>query len=543
MKTLGVLLKIRMASLFSSLLRRGKQKKATSPVLLVLLALLFLYAFVVFGAMFFSVFAVLATALLTSDGDMAILPAFAMLLSLALCVIGSVFATEAELYQAKDNELLLSLPIRPSYILVSRMVVLWLINVAFSAVVTVPALAAYALFSGRGIGSVLLFGFFLLLVPFLGLAVSSAIGWLVSLVSSRMKHKNVVSLVVMVAFFALYMFGVTQLETFLESIADNISAIAPTFAAVSAPFMPLGRAVAYGDVPGGVLSLLGIVAICVVVMVCLSRSYIRLITTKRGGVQYVYREKRAKQASPIRAFVRKEIDHFRSSAAYMMNEGIGLLLAPVLGVFLFVQRAPTLGMDGEIEAELALPAGSLGAYLPPIAAVLLSFLAAMVIISAPSVSLEGKNLWIAQSMPVPPADVLLSKVYAHLILATPFFTVGAVFAALATGASPLAFVGVVLLPLAMNALSALLGVVMNTLLPKFDWVNETAAVKSGAAVMLTMLLLFVAGCAITALGVTLAILGISGTGILYLLTLLVLLVCGGLYAYLRGPGARRFAAL
>jgi ABC-2 type transport system permease protein len=62
----------------------------------------------------------------------------------AMMFIGSIFAAKAQLYEAKDNELLLSMPIPPSAILASRMLTLLLINLAFDLMIAVPAGIAWA---------------------------------------------------------------------------------------------------------------------------------------------------------------------------------------------------------------------------------------------------------------------------------------------------------------------------------------------------------------------------------------------------------------
>ena len=49
----------------------------------------------------------------------------------------------------------------------------------------------------------------------------------------------------------------------------------------------------------------------------------------------------------------------------------------------------------------------------------LGFLFLMTTISAPSVSIEGKNLWIAQSLPVPAAEILKAKLTLHISILLP----------------------------------------------------------------------------------------------------------------------------
>mgnify|MGYP007101871786 CR=1 FL=1 len=69
--------------------------------------------------------------------------AFAALLSFALMFVGGVFMAKFQLFEARDNELLLSLPIRPLDILLSRLFLLWLIAVVSGLPVLAPALLVW----------------------------------------------------------------------------------------------------------------------------------------------------------------------------------------------------------------------------------------------------------------------------------------------------------------------------------------------------------------------------------------------------------------
>ena len=63
---------------------------------------------------------------------------FALMGAIAVCVslIGEVFATYSMLYNAKDNELLLSMPIPAGKILLARMSTLYIMSVIFTAIFT-----------------------------------------------------------------------------------------------------------------------------------------------------------------------------------------------------------------------------------------------------------------------------------------------------------------------------------------------------------------------------------------------------------------------
>ena len=71
------------------------------------------------------------------------------MIALVLSIIGSVFSTYATIYKAKDNELMLSLPVPPANLLISKLFSVYLTALLFSAIVMIPALINYWT-SGQG---------------------------------------------------------------------------------------------------------------------------------------------------------------------------------------------------------------------------------------------------------------------------------------------------------------------------------------------------------------------------------------------------------
>lgn len=99
---------------------------------------------------------------------------------------------------------MLSMPIPPRSILFCRMLPLYAQNFLFCALVQIPAFAAYATNAPVSASLVVSQIVILLLVPLLSLSVSCVLGWLIALVTSRTRHKNVVTIVFSLVFFALY---------------------------------------------------------------------------------------------------------------------------------------------------------------------------------------------------------------------------------------------------------------------------------------------------------------------------------------------------
>lgn len=179
--------------------------------------------------------------------------------------------------------------------------------------------------------------------------------------------------------------------------------------------------------------------------------------------------------------------------------------------------------------------------------VLLCALICMVIsmndMSAPSVSLEGKSIWLAQSLPVAPWAVLEAKLRMQLIL-TGIPTLFCVACAMVIISGSLTE-NVLFLLWATSAVLFLdlLGLFLGVRMPNLTWTNETAPIKQSACVAVTMFSEF----AYTVLVAGIYFLTKAGhwgfSVYIGVFTGVTLIVCMLLYRWLKQEGSKRFANL
>lgn len=536
MREVLLLLRLRFRALAASMFARGKNK-ITGVGALILLGVLFGIVFLSFASIFFSLFIVMRDAAAHAGTDPSLYLAFAAALALGLCLFGSTFTAQSELYQPKDNEFLLSMPLRPSAIFVSRLLLLVTLNLLYGSVVALPAFVVYCLYDFTVWGA-LLFLFFFLLIFFVALAISCLLGWLIALVSSRIKRKNIVSLVFSLIFLVVYFFAISSMELLIEEMDANILGFTAAASPYLTVFFPIAAGILGTDLLSPILfTLISLGAIAAVATV-LIRSYTAILTANRGGVQYVYREKKAKEGSPFLALIRKELSRFTSSPAYMLNAGLGLVIAPGIAIFLLTARADLAAFAADPELSFVLP------LLPTLIAAASVFLSSTVIISAPSISLEAKTVWLLQSMPLPARTVLLAKTCTHILVSAPFLLLFSILSGIALSASPMDFVGLLLLPQAASVFCAFFGTVIGFLLPKFDWTTEAAAVKSGAAIAIVMFGMMAISLVIDVIAVVPFFFGLPAWFGALIATLLLGGTSVGFYGYLSSRAAeRRFARL
>ncbi len=479
---LKILLKSRLASFWNALgqgaVKNGKRSKPTSPILVGVL-MVFLAAISMFSLG--SVFWLLCFQLGGTPHEWQIF-ALATMMAGAISLFGSIFATKTQIFESKDNELLLSMPIPTKYIFASRMIILVLINLALTSVVMLPCIVLYGIMCGY---TVLGFIFTLatyLLIPFLALALSTLAAWVISEIASRIKNKNAVTVILCVLFFAAYMyfaFGMGFSAGEGESMMIDLSGLKKFFL-----FYWAGLACANGDALSMIWFFLAVAVPTVILFVVLDKCFIRIITTKKAAAKIVYRGNAEKSHGASGALLRKEFKRFLSSPAYIMNAGMGVIMTVVMAIIMALNA-------GEINAALDMendPAIMVvfSRFAPVIVTAICLFFGSMNMISAPSISLEDKNLWILQSAPIDPRDVLRAKLMCHNILGVPFAVAGAVILCVAYRIGIIQTLLCAISAAAMVIAIGYWGLFLGLKYPKFDWQNENMAVKQGVAVMGTM---------------------------------------------------------
>ena len=399
------------------------------------------------------------------------------MMAVFLGAFGSVFNTYSGLYLAKDNDLLLSMPIPVRVIMTSRLLSVYLMGLMYSGIVILPAILVYwftvPVTAGRILGGVVL----LVDISLFVLTLSCALGWVVAKISLKLKRKSFITVIVSLVFFGLYYFVcfrsqamITDLLLNAEDVGNRIKGIYPLYL--------FGR-VGCGDGVAMLIVSAVVIALLALVWYLIARSFLNIATASGNTAKAVYREKAAMQTSPAAALLRKELGRFTASPLYMLNCGLGTVFLLILAVAALIKGREVFLMMN------ALFAGSED-FVPVLAALCLCLLAGSNDITAPSVSLEGKSLWIAQSLPIDPWQALRAKLGLHLLITELPLMLCAACVAAVSGLDFLHAALVVVVPMVYVVLSAAFGLFMGLKRPNLTWTSEVAPIKQGLAVFLSM---------------------------------------------------------
>lgn len=402
-------------------------------------------------------------------------------LAIALGVFGSVFNTYAGLYKAKDNDLLLSMPIPAGKILFSRLVGVFAMGMFYEILVIVPAVAVFFAVTGFSLAGVLCSLVLILLTGLIVLVLTCILGWVVALVSVRIKNKSFVTVIASLLFLAVYYLVFFRISSFLQNITLYVDVVSGGIHKYAYPLYMLGKA-ALGNIPFLLIIAAVTFALTYLTYFVLSKSFMSITTSSQPSQVTKAKKGKTVQSALSRALFRKELKRFTSSPTYMLNCGLGVVLMPVAAVAILVKKELITGYIGTLGEQFPFAEK----LLPVIICCALCLISSMIDITAPSVSLEGKNIWIVQSMPVESKYVLDAKVKLHLALAEPPAIISSLIILTAFGADVKSTVICTAFVFMFIYLSALFGLFLNLKMPNLSWQNETVPVKQGMSVTIAL---------------------------------------------------------
>lgn len=530
---LKTLLKKQMAEIFRNYFYDPKKNKMRSKGATI--AYIALYALLMVGLLG-GMFALMAVGLcgpLVEAGMDWLYYLLIGLIAVLLGTFGSVFSTYSSLYLSKDNDLLLSMPIPVRCVMASRLLGVYLLGLMYAAVVIVPGVIVYwitaPVTAGAIVGGVLM----VLLVSVIVMVLSCLLGWVVARISLKLKNKSFITVILSLLFLAAYYF-VYKAQALITLLVENAAVYGMKIRG-SAYLLYLFGCVGAGDWLAMLIVTVTQALLLALTMWGIARSFLK-IATATGSVKKVRFEHKAVRAqSTQRALLGKELRRFAASPNYMLNCGLGIVMLTAAGIALLIKGGALAQLlDGVFGAGADI--------VPVLLSAALCLLASMNDMAAPSVSLEGKSLWLAQSLPVVPWQVLRAKLDVQLVLTGVPVLFCALCMVITLPGGALEKVLLVVVALLYTLLSALAALALGLKMPNLTWTNETTPIKQSGCVMLA---LFANWFYAIALGGLYFLCGrvLGAAAYLAIFAAVTAVVCALLLRWVKQRGTRIFAAL
>ena len=403
---------------------------------------------------------------------------FVYTISILFSVVGSVFAAKAYMFDAKDNELLFSMPIKTKSILISRLLTLYLLDGVFSIVILIPSGIVYAIVIGFTIPSFIFYLLTVILLPTCATAISALLGYVFGYIASKITKMKAVTAILGFAAFAAYFVFITNLTYVMDYVGDNILSIGKFLKVYFPPAYLFGDAVVNSNLLNMLYSILIFTIPSLLVFYLISKNFKKIATAKPQVKYAKYVEKPMKVQNTFISLVKKELSKLVSSSTYIFNCTSGSFFAILLAVFLIIK-------GGEFKVNLIEEAPQMLKFLPIIVSGVCAFFCAFNYVSAVSISIEAHTLWILKVSPISNMKVLLAKAFTNTVISSIVLIVP-IITAIIFNISIIDTILIIISTVLASFMMGLFGILINLAFPKFDWVNEAIALKQGASVFISL---------------------------------------------------------
>ena len=397
-----------------------------------------------------------------------VVPGYALMITSIVILFFTFLKTNGILFSTRDYDMLTAFPIKTRTIIASKFLSMYINNLAFAVVVMVPMAVGYEMWNGFNAGTVAFWFLGILFAPLLPMTIAAAVGMAILAIGAGFKHKAAVQLIATVILFLGIMFGSFWLNQ--NAMADE--------AMMLAMLTDMGAFVQH------ILLFIGFsVAVYAVFLGFCAKFYGRINSAlKSHQASSNYKVGQLKKSSVLTALAYKEAKRFTSSSVYMINMGMGLILALIASV-----ASAFLGVDKLISNVDGVNAKDMAALLPVISNVVpfgISMVVNMCNTCAVSLSLEGRNLWVVESLPISKRTLYKGKMLFNICMVLPVSLICSVIFIISLRVNVVKALLYIVFAVASVTFSTVFGMFINICFPNYQWENEVVVVKQGMSSMI-----------------------------------------------------------
>ena len=414
-------------------------------------------------------------------------PVMCALIVSLLAFFFTLLKTNGYLFNFKEYDMLMSLPFETETVASSKFLYMYVKSLPWYLSISAAMLAGYGIYARPAFFVYPVWLVLSLFLPVIPMLIAAFLGFLIAKVSAGFRKTNIVQTVLM---FVIIIFSFS-LRFIIESIFKNnqvedvlekTSEMTQNAARVFLPAKWFSDAITKHSVLG-ILLLVGVSALLFAVLFrIVGRSYRNINSAlKSHAASKNYKMTAQKRRSVVNAIAFKEFKRLTGSTVYMTNAAAGEVMAALLGILTLIigfgRIVKVVTQDAPVDIAMLRPAIPFIVY----------FFIGMVATTACSPSLEGKNYWIVQSLPLEKKTLYQGKMLFNMYLTVPFMAFAVLCMCISAKVPAVETVLYLLEGFALCAFSTAWGCVCGVKHMRLDWENEIEVVKQGAGVAIYML--------------------------------------------------------
>ena len=469
MKKLFSLIKASMSEGMNIFKISTKKKSATSKVIL---PIMLTFAIM---SMVFSYAQMIMEKLSPLKLEFIVLTIFIMVTTI-LTLVEGIYKSGNLLFNCKDDNLLLSLPIKKSTVLFVRIFKFYVFELLYNTLFLLPAMILYAKSVQPDMMFYLVSVIGLFIFPIVPILISCILGTIITFVSSKFKGKNLVQIITTTFFLLIIMYVSYNFDNLLNKLAENATSINDFITKI---YYPAG---AYIDLiteynPLKLLEFIGIhLGLFVITILLISQIYFNI----NSNMKAVKKSKSNKNykirtLTPMRALIKKELSRFINSPVFVINAGFGLVLYIAGSILLSIKFDSLVQPITMMYPELTV--SQINSFIPVIILGFVCLTSLMTSITSSMISLEGKSFNILKSLPLKPYKIIQSKVLTAVLIMIPCILLGDLIVFIRFKFDILNIILILIASVLFPLVAETLGIIVNLKYPRMDAKNDTEIVK------------------------------------------------------------------
>lgn len=425
-----------------------------------------------------------------------LIPGIAIVISSLFTLFFTMFKANGELFHYQDYDMLMSLPIPVQTVINSRFVNMYLWNTLISVLIMLPMGIVYAIFVKPSIAFYFMWIVGMILTSLIPTTLAATIGAIITAISVKFRYSNTVSIILslllIVVIFVMPMSstsnnnGLPQLvdshsgELDIATIKNFAPIITQTINKIYPPAKLFTTAVV--DINFGIFLIFGAISIgwYAFFLYFLSLKYKQIntaLSSHNTNSRYVLKTLRTN--SMRTALYKKTLMRILKSNVCATNLLVSCLLAIIFSLTMVI-----LGPD---KLETSLEIKDFKNILNTAAAYIIAGMVCMTNSSIISLSLEGKNIWLIKSLPIPPKTLYDSYLLTNFTFTIPTSFLCSILFCITLKPDLLGVLVLLITPLIYAIFTAVFGIFLSNRMAFYDWQDETSLVKQSALSLIGIL--------------------------------------------------------
>jgi len=391
----------------------------------------------------------------------------------------TIYNAKGSLFNANDNNMLLSMPIKSSVILASRLISLIIFNLLTILIFMVPVIIAYITKFNVGFHDYLFIFTIFILLPIIPTILASLFGYLVAYIASKSNNKSMIELLMSFLFIIVFVYISNSSNQILTYIIKNLNSLENIIKWSFYPIYLVYKAFMEYDYLSLILYIVINISLFLIFITILSKSFKKIIAKlHESKTKSNYQMKHLKASSIKKTLLIKEIKRYFSSPIYLLNTSFGVLM------FIVFALSSIFFAKEQLLEFLDLSANGITSFQIVLLGV--AFITFISITTSSSISLEGKNFWLLKTLPIAPKQIISAKVGLNLLVVLPLTLLAIIMFKFTLLLTIIEVLIIMLVAILFTICAAQFGLLINLKFPKMDASSDTAVVKRSTSSVISL---------------------------------------------------------